>query len=284
LQVPAPSEETVDIEALLLASLGLAAREPRLRTVAVDWALQNSRLISITRLRSLLEDRFAGVAVTVTDLAERLVGEGGDARWRVFVSSGTDATQRSTARPGSVKRRAVTPRWRGDETLMLQLRRGLGVGVKADVLAILLGALSAWLDIATLSALSFYTVPAVRVAADDLANAGLIEGSGGHRRAFRANLSAWQVLLPRLQRPVWRRRADGYAFTLHWLAKATTDSGGQPSSLALAVAFSVLMREYWPLWLEVGVTQEPVSDDRAAPWDSRHAAVLSLVNWFGGGE
>ena len=60
LGLPQVADEIVDIEALLLGSLGLAQREPRLRTLATNWTMRNSELVSIARLRALLEGPFAG--------------------------------------------------------------------------------------------------------------------------------------------------------------------------------------------------------------------------------
>ena len=40
------------------------------------------------------------------------------------------------------------------------------------------------------------------------------------------------------------------------------------------------MTDFWRLWNEAGVTEEPVSDDPANAWASRNVAVESLVCWF----
>jgi hypothetical protein len=176
----------------------------------------------------------------------------------------------------------MPPRWRGAETLLLQLRRGFGVGVKPDLLAILLGARGAWMDSAQLADLSAYTVSAVRRAADDLTNARFIESSGGHSRAFRADLGAWQRLIPGIGEPCWRRRAAGYAFVLCWMGQVQHLAKQQRSELALSISFGALMTDFWRLWLEAGVTQQPVSDDPTSPWATRHSALESLVAWFGG--
>jgi hypothetical protein len=40
------------------------------------------------------------------------------------------------------------------------------------------------------------------------------------------------------------------------------------------------MTEFWRLWLEAGVTQEPVSDDPAHAWASRAVAIDTLKRWF----
>lgn len=276
-----PSDDIVDIEALLLGSLGLASRVPRLLTLATDWTLENSQLLSIARLRALLAGPFARTGVDIGELAQRVATEGGDARWRALAPLESTPSN-AKGRRVTTSRKAMPPRWRGAETLLLQLRRGFGVGVKPDLLAILLGARGAWMDTAQLANLSAYTVSAVRRAADDMTNARFIESSGGHSRAFRADVGMWHSLLPGKGEPLWRRRADGFAFVLRWLGQAQQKAEQPRSELALSISFSTLMTDYWRLWLEAGVTQQPVSDDPASPWASRHAAVESLVEWFGG--
>ena len=75
-------DEIVDVEALLLGSLGLAQREPRLRTLATDWTMENSGLLSIARIRALLSGPFADTGVNVGELAHKVSTEGGDASIR----------------------------------------------------------------------------------------------------------------------------------------------------------------------------------------------------------
>ncbi len=271
--------EIVDIEALLLGSLGLARREPRLRTLATDWTMRNSELVSIARLRALLEGPFAGAESGVGELAHLVSTEGGDARWRALVPGGGVRS----ARVGPAKqreRKAMPPRWRDARTLLLQLRRGFGVGMKADLLSILIGSRGAWMDVSTLCDLSQYSVAGVRRAADDMANAGLIETSSGHSRAFRANVSAWTTLLPSIGLPIWRRRADGFAFVLRWQGYVHGKSASHDSEMSVAISFGKQMTDFWRLWLEAGVTQEPVSDDPANAWASRNVVIEQLVRWF----
>ena len=275
---PQIDDEIVDVEALLLGSLGLAHREPRLRTLASDWAIANSELLSIARIRSLLAGPFAGIEQSVNELADRVSSEGGDARWRALkFGGGQRIVSNSPARHRASK--ATTPRWRGARTLQLQLRRGFGVGVKPDLIAILIG-MRTWVDVSTLCDLSKYSVAGVRRAADDMADAGFIETSGSHSRAYRADVNRWRSLLPNIDSLVWRRRADGFAFVLRWQHYLDGKGASHDSELSLAISFGARMTEFWRLWLEAGVTQEPVSDGPANAWASRDIAVESLTRWF----
>jgi hypothetical protein len=276
---PQVDDEIVDVEALILGSLGLAHSEPRLRTLATDWTIANSELLSIARIRALLEGPFAGTESSISEVAHRVSTDGGDARWWALVPGGGEHRMPAhSTRKSALK--AAAPRWRGARTLLLQLRRGLGVGVKPDLIAILIGKLNGWVDVSTLCELSLYSVAGVRRAADDMADAGLIETSGGHSRAYRANVSAWQSLFPNLESPIWRRRADGFAFVLRWQRYLREKSASHDSELSLAISFGARMTEFWRLWLEADVTQEPVSDDAANAWASRAIAIERLKRWF----
>lgn len=221
---PQIDDEIVDVEALLLASLGLARREPRLRTLATDWTLENSELLSIARIRALLEGPFAGTASSIGEVAHLVVTDAGDMRWRALVpADGEPSAWVSPAMRRIAK--AMPPRWRGARTLLLQT-------------------------------------------------------SGGHSRAYRADIGAWKTLLPNLGSPIWRRRADGFAFALRWQGYLDAKEASHDSELSLAISFGARMTEFWRLWLEAGVTQEPVSDDPANVWASRNDAIESLMRWF----
>lgn len=276
---PQVDDEIVDVEALILASLGLARSEPRLRTLATDWTISNSELLSIARIRALINGPFAETDSSIGEVAQRVSTEGGDARWRALVSAGGQQTPSvRVVRESAIK--AAPPRWRDARTLMLQLRRGFGVGVKPDLITILIGKRGEWVDVATLCELSLYSVAGARRAADDMADAGLIETSGGHSRAYRVNVKAWSELLRNIKAPIWHRRADGFAFVLRWQRYLMEKSNSRDTEFSLAIAFGARMTEFWRLWLEAGITQEPVSDEAGNAWASRAVAIESLKRWF----
>ena len=283
LPVSKEGNEIIDVEALLLGSLGLATRVPRLRTLATDWTLENSQLLSIARLRALLAGPFAGSGVQIGELAQLIATEGGDARWRALAAHSAADDARSDQTRGT-KRKAVLPRWRGARTLLLKLRRGFGVGVKPDLLAILLGSRGGWVDAATLAELSGYTVAAVRRAADDMANADLIELSDRHRRTYRANVMAWTSLFPALEASRWVRRADGFAFALRWMRCINERNSRAPSELDLALKFAAEIDMFPGLKQDAGIARELVSEGNASAWASRQDAIASLVRWFDASE
>lgn len=274
---PQMDDEIVDPEALILGSLALAQSEPRLKTLTTDWAVTNSELLSVARMRALAEGPFAGATSGLQEFAHTLVADGGDARWRTLAipttkPNGTDTQPRI--------RKSAAPRWNGGRTLMLQLRRGFGVGVKPDLLSVLIGRHSEWTDVSTLAELSSYSIAGVRRAADEMASAGFIETSGGHSRAFRVDANRWGELLGGISSPRWRRRAEGYAFVVQWQQHLEQRTASHDSEFSLAIQFGVRMTDFWKLWLEVGVTRQPTSSDPQSAWASRKEASDALVRWF----
>ena len=272
-------EEVVDVEALILASLGLAEFEPRLGTLAKSWVTKNAELVSIARLGALFARSFGSVESELRALAR--IMERSDPRWKSLLPK--DEVREPAPRPYGDRDRAMPPRWRGSRTLMLQLRRGMGVGVKPDLISILLGLRNSWTDVSTLTDLSGYTSAGVRRAADELADAAFIETTQASTRVYRARPTRWSGLVEGLKAPIWRRRADGFAFVLSWRDYLKRASASSANNLSVSIAFGKLMTDYWPMWNEVGVTQEPVSDDPSNAWAPREAAVDALRTWFGGG-
>ena len=82
-----PSVPTVvDPEALMLVSLLHASQEPRLGDLIVNWATHNVDLLSVQRIRNLLQTYPSDVHEVLTSrlawFAEIAVTEGADPRWR----------------------------------------------------------------------------------------------------------------------------------------------------------------------------------------------------------
>lgn len=195
------AESMVDPEVLVLLSLYLLDEEPRLRDVVTSWVRANSSLLSIQRLRNLVRAYPANVKRRLGALA--LVGmEAKDARW-ASIAEGEGATEPLDARTN--KRRAVEVTYRGSPTAVLQLRSGMGIGAKADVVAFLCGTWNQgqnWAGVSTISDALGYTPAAIRRVVDELARAKFIkaldtvehDARRGHRM-FSAPVHHWKALL-----------------------------------------------------------------------------------------
>ncbi len=168
----APTRAIIDPEALILMSLWMMEYERRLADLVTSWVHHNSALISIQRLGNLRSELPPIVARRLAGLAAQRTDEAKDIRWRSLRMD--DAEDLG---PRGNKIRAVTPRLTSWATLMIQLRMGMGVGAKADVLTFVLGLNLhplEWASVATIADAVGYTPAAVRRVADDLAGARFI--------------------------------------------------------------------------------------------------------------
>lgn len=129
-----PVHRQVDPEVLCLASLVFEAHEPRLWVAMVDWLRVGARLVSVQRLKNL-GDAIVGAGEHLPRLAATVVRDAGDARWRSLAP----ARSRAPKLPAPVRARAGGLTLDAPPALMLRLRAAFGVGVKADLLAFLLG-------------------------------------------------------------------------------------------------------------------------------------------------
>ena len=189
----------VDPEVLILTSLWMLDFEQRLADITTSWVSINSSLLSIQRLRNLREEFPKIVSDRLSALATVGVQDGKDLRWESLRKGQvTDLGTRGN------KVRAVEvgpPSW---ASLLLQLRRGFGVGAKADVLTFLIGTSGHqrdWSSVAMIAEATRYTPAAVRRAADELAAARFIrvpstaDSNRSVQRMYNADPQAWAQLL-----------------------------------------------------------------------------------------
>jgi len=218
----------VDPEALILLSLVLRHHERRLTDVLESWMAINSSLISVQRIKNLRDGLPTLAPAELPWIAGVALDRGKDARWGSLVP----ASAAPDVHPRRNKSRAVEARFQTAATLMLQLRRGLGVGVKADILSCLIGVWNQgreWASATMLAEATGYTAAAVRRAADDLAAARFIralesvQSSTSAQRMYTAELPAWKSLLQVGEVGLkWRWWADGVAFIADFLAQEET--------------------------------------------------------------
>lgn len=217
-----PANGSVDPEALLLMSLWMLDHERRLSDVMASWVRANSQLVSIQRLRNLSPAFPATVKHRLSALAELAVREAKDARWKSLRTKiSADLGQREG------KARAIEVRLNTWATLVLQLRRGMGVGAKADVLAYVLGmnAVSTeWASVSTIASAVAYTPASVRSVGDDLSGARFIrsldtvEGERNAQRLYSADALAWaQLLRISTHQPGWINWRGHFLFIIDLL-------------------------------------------------------------------
>lgn len=178
----------VDIEPLILLTLAMRHEERRLTDFVVWWADTASRFVSVQRLTSMA-DRYAD------QRGRKLLGEfaalaaaGGDRRWKRYAG----------ALPRPMGRRGKGPSeldLADPATLQVRLRAGLGVGARADLLAMLIGLRGRSASVRGIADGIGYTGTAVRSAAGDMVLGRFIRQGGGHPMEFFAPVARWAELL-----------------------------------------------------------------------------------------
>lgn len=178
---PEAPVSVVDPEGLVLASLCLRDREKRLDDMLV-WMAGESELLSVQRMKALARWFPARIDADLRWFAA--VARNGDARWKRLSSGApTDARGRAGKLMGHM---SLLP----EAAFMLQMRSGLGVGIKADIITCLRGLqgsshVDAGLTAKTLSGVLVYSVAATRQALDDMVRAGVVVKAGGRPARYR---------------------------------------------------------------------------------------------------
>lgn len=217
----------VDPEALVLASLALADHERRLERVPLAWwAHAGATLLSVQRMKNLAKDHPPVVMERMAGFARTAI-ESGDLRWKSVADGGRGLKVR--AKDESSKPGAEDPR-----ALMLRLRLGFGVGIKADVIGYLIGAMVAK-TIPAIARETGYHQRAVRRAVEELAAGRFVESVSSAPTSYRVDLAAWRPLVE-LEKdpPPWRGWHHFYSFVTqlrHW---ADQQEAAGPSAYVLS--------------------------------------------------
>jgi hypothetical protein len=218
-----PARSIVDPEALLLVSIALRDHEPRLWSAAVVWAQFGAHLLSVQRAKNLSRLFPPATQERLGEFARLATQDGGDLRWRSLVQRGAgQETTRGRPREGA-------PRIEGGAALMLRLRLGLGVGIKPDVLAHLIGHAGGAMPVILIAKATSYYGRAVRRALEDLAAADFVEARPTAPISYRTDTRKWAALLAidPSDPPAWRSWAQVYAFVAaldQWSRALPSDS------------------------------------------------------------
>jgi len=218
-----PARSLVDPEALLLVSLALREHEPRLWNAAVVWAQFGSRLLSVQRAKNLARLFPPTTRKGLGDFARLAAKHGGDLRWRSLAHRG------AIWDPARGRSREGAPRIEGGAALMLRLRLGLGVGIKPDVLAYLIGHAGDAMAVTLIANATSYYGRAVRRALEELAAADFVEARPTSPISYRTDSRKWAPLLAidPTDPPAWSSWAQVYAFVAaldQWSQTLPTDS------------------------------------------------------------
>jgi hypothetical protein len=212
----------IDPEALLLASLALSEREPRLRELSEYFMYSLSSVLSVGRTNRLLRQAGHETASLMRYAASLAAHRGGDARWKKLASTTAPGL------PMSLQfRQQMKPRYGRPAALVYRLRMGLGVGIKADLLAFLIGT-GEWVSAREVASAIAWNGVAARRALEDLVLAGFIESSEPadwhptRARQYRADASRWRDVARLGRHPArWGYHFErlGFVIRIHdWLS------------------------------------------------------------------
>jgi hypothetical protein len=203
----------VDPEALILASLFLADREPRIENILLSWVEANAPLLSVQRLKNLQSAYPPEVRSRVAAFARRAKSLARHPRWDALSKEAHDDS--FPALPDV--RRATRVPTADAASLMLRMRMAFGVGVKADVLSMVLGN-PRQLTIRDVADNLGYTVVGIRTAVHDLSRAGFIMPVSARPLAFTAPIDRWRALLGLSAEPHWATWHHWFAFAIDYVA------------------------------------------------------------------
>ncbi|MFQ5530370.1 MAG: hypothetical protein ACE5FP_08485, partial [Gemmatimonadota bacterium] len=158
------------------------------------------------RIKNLAADYPESTARALGEFSTIAFGKGRDHRWRKL------AGPKPAFEPRASKLGTGAPRLIEDSTVLMRLRLGISVGIKADLVALLLGHKGA-LIVKDMAAATGYAPAAVRRAADDLSRARLVRRIEGHPAEYRVDAAAWKRLLELKEAPPWSYLHQTFAFS-----------------------------------------------------------------------
>jgi len=229
-----------DPEALLLLSFEVGREDPRLFEEVLDWMLVNERLLSTQRLRNLARDdadrALAGAAIGwLREWRPKVrAPEPGRPRAGESVEPLFLGARTSVERPDPAflehkllkswrepERRSAQPDPAAPINLALRLRSLLGVGVRAEVVRVLLGVEAPWMSVQALAASTAYAKRNVQEAAASLRVAGVASSSTiGNEQRFELPRQRWLDLLEMERAPShvdWPQLFHALRVLLRWL-------------------------------------------------------------------
>ena len=264
----------VDPEALLLGSLALSGHEARLWRVARLWVRYGARLLSVQRAKNIAR-RFPPMVVgQLGELARLAVEEGGDVRWRSLAGPSPPDM------PAGRREPQANPVLEGAPALMLRLRLGFGVGIKADVVSHLVGLAGAGATVQQIAEATQYYGRAVRRAIEELAASGFIDARSTAPASYRVDVHKWADLLAITadDSPAWRPWVGIYALEAAldaWESRPAPESG-----FVLASEARDLVAEHAPSLESAGVRLPALSKHRGQAYLEPFGRALTEVAEF----
>jgi len=233
---------TADPEALVLASLSFDQFDDRLVQLAHDWVVLNADVLSVQRMRNLAASFPEHTREALGELARLAVTDAKDARWRVLAAEKRMSPSKPTRGRVHVSRAPVT-----GASLVVRLRLAFGVGVKADLLAFLLGrAPGSWESVRAIARATSYSAAAARRGADALAQARVIQRRNAGEFEYSIDHDMWRSLFaPAVQPPPWRDWSNRFAFAAALQTLADRSADPETSEHVMSMRVGELLAVDW---------------------------------------
>jgi hypothetical protein len=247
-----PTRAVIDPEALILTSLCLVEREPRLGDLVAHWGVLNGASIGIQRMKNLAA-RFPDVLESRLPAFARLVhDEAKDARWKSLIRPNVPALPYRSGKTLSVRTPLTRP-----PAVMLRLRALFGIDVRADAIAFLLTYRGSYPYVSTsdVAAAIGFNATAVKRVLEALADAHWLSVANDPYLGFSTTDSPLTTLIAseKNETSVWYYCADMFAFAtdfLRWVAHLPK----QPvSDFALYAIVGKLLERHWRAFVENGL-------------------------------
>lgn len=238
------STSVIDPEALVLASVCLFPDEKRLEEIVASWFTVGAHLLSVQRMKSiakLFPDSYGESFIKIAEL----IGSHGSKRWGTHsnkaVSTVSETSQ--TKDPGAL-------RLQSSQAIMLRLRAGMGVGVKADTLSFLITTSGQPKGIRETVFACSYTDRAIRTALHDMTQAGFVDRYAQRSLTYTADAQRWCEFLmgSKIRPPSWGYSAHRLSFYLHVAAWAESAQKAGWSEYVVASRGRDLLEKFQPFF------------------------------------
>jgi hypothetical protein len=285
-----------DPEALLLLTLEVGRDEPRLFDEVFDWLVVNERLLSVQRLRNFCVDEADRALVGATLAAagrlrkrQRFRGEQPSVRETPpqffyrrlshrIVEPDPAFLEFGFLKPlGEFRDRSGSPDMRAPINFAFRLRSLLGVGARAEVIRVLLGAHAPYYSTGAIAASTGYAKRNVQEALAGLRAAGVIETSMiGNEQRVGVPIEHWGTLLEveRLPKHVdWPQIFSALRLLLRWLRDPANE---ELTEYMLASESRLLLESLAPDLHFAGLRVDLMGPPGEAYWDHFANVVDSL--------
>ncbi|HEY2825763.1 MAG TPA: hypothetical protein VGI83_09480, partial [Gemmatimonadales bacterium] len=272
------AQSVVDPEALVLLSLTLMDRERRLGDTLLQWVTEGGvHFLSVQRMRNMMIHYPEWTRPALAAFAAA-AHQAGDSRWKGRFFGAPHGTIGSRRKVADLNLDLVS-----DPTLMLRLRRALGIGIRSDIFAYLLGVRGTHVTNRVLSHYVHYTPLATKRAADELAAARLIEATtSDHPRTYGAkNLHDWVRALELVgdAPPRWRYWHEVFTFVGALLAWERASAGRTMTPFAAGTLVSEILEQHREAFGRNGLPVD-FRPKNTAPGEGAAQHLRTMAGWM----